>query len=229
MVSLSVHSRLTPALATSVALAGAFALGATTAARTEALTPRQQALHVLNRLGFGPRPGDVERVERMGVPAYVELQLHPERIADGRVEARVAALPTLGLSNAELYARFEEPVRAARKRLQAEKADATADGSDDALRRLRDMVPPENRPRRVLEDLTAARVVRAAESERQLQEVLADFWFNHFNVDARKGRDRFLLTEYERDAIRPHVLGRSATCSARRRRARRCSSISTTG
>ena len=45
-------------------------------------------------------------------------------------------------------------------------------------------------------------------SERQLQEVLTDFWFNHFNVDARKGPVRFLLTEYERDAIRPHVLGR---------------------
>ncbi len=60
----------------------------------------------------------------MGVPAYVELQLHPERIADGRVEARVAALPTLGLSSAELYARFEAPVREARKRLKAEKADA---------------------------------------------------------------------------------------------------------
>src|SRR5207249_846778 len=51
-------------------------------------------------------------------------------------------------------------------------------------------------------------LLRSAYSERQLQEVLADFWFNHFNVDARKGRDRFLLTEYERDAIRPHVLGK---------------------
>ena len=51
-------------------------------------------------------------------------------------------------------------------------------------------------------------MLRAAYSERQLQEVLTDFWFNHFNVDARKGQVRFMLTEYERDAIRPHVFGR---------------------
>ena len=206
MAALSVHSRLTPALATSVALAGALALGATTAPRTEALTPREQTLHVLNRLGFGPRPSDVERVARMGVPAYIELQLHPERIADGRVEARIAALPTLGMSNAELYARFEEPVREARKKLKSGKADGV-DG-EDSLRKLRDMVPPENRPRRILEDLTAARVVRAAESERQLNEVLVDFWMNHFNVYANKGVDRILVASFERDAIRPRIWGR---------------------
>ena len=206
MAALSVHSCLTPALATSVALAGALALGATTAPRTEALTPQEQALHVLNRLGFGPRPGDAERVARMGVPAYIELQLHPERIADGRVEARIAALPTLGMSNAQLYARFEEPVREARKKLKSEKADGV--DSEDSLRKLRDMVPPENRPRRILEDLTAARVVRAAESERQLNEVLVDFWMNHFNVYANKGVDRILVASFERDAIRPRIWGR---------------------
>jgi uncharacterized protein (DUF1800 family) len=63
-------------------------------------------------------------------------------------------------------------------------------------------------PQRIIAELQASRILRAVYSERQLQEVLADFWFNHFNVDARKGRDRFLLTGYERDAIRPHVLGK---------------------
>ncbi len=57
-------------------------------------------------------------------------------------------------------------------------------------------------------ELAEQKLLRAIYSERQLQEVLTDFWFNHFNVDARKGRDRFLLTTYERDAIRPHVLGK---------------------
>ena len=60
----------------------------------------------------------------------------------------------------------------------------------------------------MLVELSEQKLLRAVYSERQLQEVLTDFWFNHFNVDARKGRDRFLLTEYERDAIRPHVLGK---------------------
>ena len=60
----------------------------------------------------------------------------------------------------------------------------------------------------VLIELSEQKLLRAVYSERQLQEVLTDFWFNHFNVDARKGADRFLLTEYERETIRPHVLGK---------------------
>ena len=60
----------------------------------------------------------------------------------------------------------------------------------------------------VMVELSEQKLLRAVYSERQLQEVLTDFWFNHFNVDARKGADRFLLTEYERDVIRPRVLGR---------------------
>ncbi len=56
-------------------------------------------------------------------------------------------------------------------------------------------------------ELSQQKILRAVYSERQLEEVLTDFWFNHFNVDARKGPSAFLLTEYERDAIRPHVLG----------------------
>ena len=78
-------------------------------------------------------------------------------------------------------------------------------------------------------ELAEQKLLRAVYSERQLQEVLTDFWFNHFNVDARKGADRFLLTEYERDAIRPHVLGKFRDLLGRPRRARRCCSISTTG
>ena len=102
-------------------------------------------------------------------------------------------------------------MREARKRLKAEKADDGAPdgaGGDDGRRRLREMVPPENRPRRILEDLTAARVVRAAESERQLNEVLVDFWMNHFNVYANKGVDRILVAAFERDTVRPRVWGR---------------------
>ena len=64
---------------------------------------------------------------------------------------------------------------------------------------------PPNQP---LVELSEQKLLRAIYSERQLQEVLTDFWFNHFNVDARKGPVRFMLTEYEREAIRPHVLGR---------------------
>jgi uncharacterized protein (DUF1800 family) len=62
--------------------------------------------------------------------------------------------------------------------------------------------------RRAVDDLAAARLLRAAGAERQLEEVLVDFWFNHFNVNAAKGRTAIYLASYEGDAIRPHVLGR---------------------
>ena len=68
--------------------------------------------------------------------------------------------------------------------------------------------PLQQKVNRLVVELSEQKILRAVYSERQLQEVLVDFWFNHFNVDARKGRVRFLLTEYERDRIRPHVLGR---------------------
>ena len=77
-------------------------------------------------------------------------------------------------------------------------------------------------------ELMQAKMLRAVMSERQLEEVLVDFWFNHFNVFIGKGQVRQYLTEYERDVIRRTCSATSASCSARRRRARRCSSTWTT-
>ena len=182
-----------------------------TAARTDALTPREQALHVLNRLSFGPRPGDVERVAQRGVASWIEEQLHPERIPDGRVEARLSAYPTLSMSNAQIIARFEAPLLEARKRIKAERAaNAKADegeATEAEVAKVRDLIPPEQRPKRILDDLTSARILRATESERQLNEVMVDFWMNHFNVYASKGQDRFAILSFERDTIRPHIWG----------------------
>ena len=194
--------------------AGALLLITALAARTDSLTPREQALHALNRLAFGPRPGDADRVARMGVSAYIREQLYPERIPDARVEARLAGLPTLSMSNAELIARFEVPLREARRKIKAERAAKEDGAAGDAeptnaeMLKLRDLIPPENRPRRILDELTAARIVRASESERQLNEVLVDFWMNHFNVYAQKGQDRIAIVAFERDTIRPHIWGR---------------------
>ncbi len=197
-----------------LALAGAcaLALAGTTGARTDALTPREEALHVLNRLGFGPRPGDVERVLAMGPANWVAAQLHPERISDAAVEAKLARLETLTLSNAELIARFEVPFREAKKKLKAERAAMEKEGdegaADDARGSLRKLIPPESRPRRILDELTSARILRGAESQRQLNEVLVDFWMNHFNVYANKGAGRVAITSFERDTIRPRIWGK---------------------
>src|SRR5689334_492404 len=73
------------------------------------LTDDQRILHVLNRLGFGARPGDVERVKAMGVDKYIELQLNPEKIDDSASEAKLQNLETLRMSNAELYEKYPQP------------------------------------------------------------------------------------------------------------------------
>ena len=74
--------------------------GAKTHAATKAvpLTKRERAEHALDRLTFGPRTGDVERVEKIGVERWIDQQLHPERIDDGGLEAKLNALPAMRLS-----------------------------------------------------------------------------------------------------------------------------------
>jgi uncharacterized protein (DUF1800 family) len=159
-------------------------------------------VHVLNRIGFGPRTGDVPRVREMGLERYIDEQLRPERIADAAMAPRLAGLVTIGMSADELSERYERPMMEARRQ---RKLNAKNDEPDTAAPKRPD--PAQREANRVVSDLGEQKVLRALYSERQLQEVLTDFWFNHFNVDARKNRERFLLTGYERDVIRPRVLG----------------------
>jgi len=126
--------------------------------------------HVLNRLTFGARPGDVERVQAIGLDKWIDQQLHPSAIDDRAAEAM---LP------------------------QFERAPADADQKE--VRRF---------ARQQVITLASEKVLRAMYSERQLQEVLVDFWFNHFNVYAGKGRTAIYLPAYEHDVIRPHVFDR---------------------
>ncbi len=161
-------------------------------------------VHVLNRLSFGPRPGDVDRVRQLGVERYIEQQLHPEHMADSGLQARLAGLETIGLSSRAIAEQYERPVLEARREKQ-QRMKGDAGGGEEPPKQ---PDPQQQRANKVVLELAEQKILRAVYSDRQLQEVLTDFWFNHFNVDARKGVDRFLLTEYERDAIRPHVLGK---------------------
>jgi uncharacterized protein (DUF1800 family) len=190
-------------------IAGLIALALLTGTSTSGnkLTDRQRALHALNRLAFGPRPGDVDAVLKDGVDIWIEQQLHPEAIPDRAVEARVAGLATMKLSNAQIVKTYYAPVLMARKKANAEAKDGEVDKKDVRRELMRD-VPPDQRPQVVMNDLLSQRILRAAESDRQLNEVMVDFWMNHFNVFSGKGLDRFLLTSYERDVIRPHIWGR---------------------
>jgi uncharacterized protein (DUF1800 family) len=175
-------------------------------------------VHALNRLGYGPRPGDVDAVRAMGLERWIERQLHPERIDDGALRARLAGYRTLDLPVAALIEGYEVPREVKREiqKKRAEMAEGSETSGEDAARARREVMQQlgagmqqmQGRPRQVLEELQAARVVRAVYSQRQLDEVLVDFWMNHFNVFAGKGPEKFLVGAYERDVVRPHAWGR---------------------
>jgi len=266
---------------------------------------RKRALHALNRLTFGPRPGDMEKVLSMGVDKWIDLQLHPEKIDDDAVTARLTPFRTLHMDTRELVQNFPPPqvIKAVaegkqsmpsdpakhavymaqleryEERLErkqdaiaatpAANGDQTAAAanqmSDDERSRRREQrmdaeaqaqelldLPPDERTKAILKlpteqqmalvslkgdtrdelmqgldpkqretlmalnnpqqvvvnELVQTKLLRAIYSERQLQEVMDDFWLNHFNVFIGKGADRYLLTSYERDVIRPHALGK---------------------
>ncbi len=163
------------------------------------LSEEQKILHVLNRFGYGPRPGDVERLKRTGLVSYLREQLSPETIPDPYAERQLRDFPTLTMTTSQLLEEFPDPNQ---KLLQAKQR-----GEKDPPE-AKEVVPPEKRPVRILMELQEGKLIRAILSERQLQEVMADFWFNHFNVFWGKDADRWMVTSFERDAIRPHALGK---------------------
>ncbi|MGC2182042.1 MAG: DUF1800 domain-containing protein [Terriglobales bacterium] len=265
---------------------------------------QKRALHALNRVAFGPRPGDVQRVAAMGVDKWIDQQLHPEKIDDRALAARLAPFRTLRMDTREMVENFPPPqvikaiaegrqsmpsdsARRAVYEAQLEryhekkerkqesangdtsmtaastKSDPMAD--DEQARRREDRLyadlraedlldlPPDQRMKAILKmspaeqhaigtslkgdkrdefmegmspqqretmmalnnpqqvvtsELVQSKLLRAIYSQRQLDEVMTDFWFNHFNVFIGKGADRYLLTSYERDVIRPHALGK---------------------
>ena len=172
------------------------------------LTAEQKIVHVLNRTGFGPRAGDVERVRRMGLASYLDLQLHPSKIDDSAAESRLSGLKTLTMSSSQLFEQY--PPRIQRKSRSDEKTlGARPNERGDAQE---EMEQPRrmalNGPGPIIGELGQAKLLRAVYSERQLVEVMVDFWTNHFNVFAAKGADKWLITAYDRDVIRPHALGK---------------------
>ncbi len=191
------------------------------AQKHRSLTEEQRIIHVLNRLGFGARPGDVERVKAIGLENYINQQLNPEKIADTVAENKLRELSVLNMTTAELYEKYPQPGQLLRQ-LQARgmapeemPADAAKNPVDNEKnRKIIEEYYRDNglqRPQRIIAELQASRILRAVYSERQLQEVMVDFWTNHFNIFANKGADRWLLPAYDRDTIRPNALGKFST------------------
>jgi uncharacterized protein (DUF1800 family) len=289
--------RLIPVLAFAVGLSALLPFASGKVPKKPGAQPRmdeqKRALQALNRLTFGPRNGDLERVQAMGVDKWIEQQLHPDRIDDIAVESRLTAFPTLAMSTRQLVENFpppqliraiadgkqsmpSDPIRHAiyeaeldrfeqkqQNKQDANAADAepstekmsrvsatqefpplksenlwamepqqrfqavlalsgeerreflpTLKGKLDAFLegmtpRQRETMQALNHPQEVVSDeLVEAKLLREIYSDRQLQEVMTDFWLNHFNVFVGKGMDRYFLTSYERDVIRPHALGK---------------------
>jgi uncharacterized protein (DUF1800 family) len=237
------------------------------------LSADEAILHALDRLAYGPRPGDVERARQMGLAKWIDQQLNPNSIDDKVMEARLQDYPTLKMATAKLMDEYPQPKQVekpaekpaqARAQQEQRRSDAAAAvvekdmqgsqekasstvvpvstlqslaGNSNAPASMKEAAPqldpatkgagkrdvlgggdPNNvpraiaddskRPQRIVAELGMAKVTRATYSERQLQQVMDDFWFNHFNVFAGKGEDRYYLTSYERDVIQPRAFGK---------------------
>ncbi len=170
---------------------------------------RERIERALNRLTLGARAGDVDRVLEMGLERWIDLQLHPERIPDPGIGERLARYSTLERSPSEMMRedRGERQVlRQAREKMSAAGEELSEEQMRARMRRDMGRTPPLRRV--IVMEMQAAKLTRAIYSERQLEELLVDFWFNHFNVFAGKNQLRYAIPEYEREVIRPHALGR---------------------
>ncbi len=170
------------------------------------LNEKEKATHALNRLGYGPRPGEAERVAELGVEKWIRAQLEPAAIADEKASARVAELEYIQKSPKELVQAYQAEIRA---RQQAQRAKAAAGDEMKKTGAAAPAGPGESEliVAQALGELHHAKLVRAVYSDRQLEQVLVDFWFNHFNVDARKQQVRATVVSYEQDVIRPNIWG----------------------
>jgi uncharacterized protein (DUF1800 family) len=245
-------------------------------APTPQLTEEQKILHLLNRAGFGPRPGDIERVRRIGIEQYINEQLHPEDLSDEFLSRPLLAFSTLQMSQFDIFQTFDpqpgrpqptptptptpapaptvatnstpgpdglqqkgemdRPGESMRQPAQQPaqqpamppqmapqqpaELQPTKDGTPNASTPQQMTPQPPPKPQQAaakppardgwqpLRELQLAKILRASYSEKQLQEVMVDFWFNHFNVYGSKEMERWFVTTYERDAIRPHAMGK---------------------
>ena len=211
------------------------------------MTDDQRIAHVLSRLTYGARPGDLEKVKAMGVEAFINQQLDPDSIDNSAVIAKLRRLPTLGMATPVIIEQYTPP------KPDASPSPAPAKSPDEKSATLPKSIaenslspslqpssnasmvamqnemnvkqaeaskmpavqaaspkptPPPKNPQMVVTDLQRAKILRAVYSEQQLYEVVVDFWENHFSIFANKDDDRYLLTGFDRETIRPFAMGR---------------------
>ena len=205
---------------------------------------RAEIVHAINRMSFGIRPGQVDEVEKMGLSAYIQQQLHPEKLDDSAVEAQLKDFRILNMSQTDLHQLYEDQRKVGKMAKNQILGKKSGDGAamqegatmqEQSKIEAREMemnggqpmeeMTPEKKGRRSAEveptelmkyagnynnaisELSRAKIIRAVDSPRQLQEVLVDFWGNHFNVDVKKGRCIVYKVTDDREVIRPNVFG----------------------
>lgn len=167
----------------------------------------QQIIHALSRLTFGPKPDDVLRVRAIGLDKWIDQQLHPERIQDSAIDAFVARYPMINRDQNGLLRQYAQQQRE-RREMRRDTTDQQMSGADSVAMR-REMRQRGNSRREVVTELQSSRVARAVASERQLQEVMTDFWHNHFSIFAQKGPpEPYYLVDFDRNVVRPRALGK---------------------
>jgi uncharacterized protein (DUF1800 family) len=175
------------------------------------LTQKEAAAHLLSRFSFGIRAGEIEAVAKDGLEAWFEKQLDAS-LEDAKVDEAIAGYESLKMTNEEIvktYPRAGQVLQMAIRNGLIDRDSAKVDKRDNKDELKTFMQQKGLKPQaELLRQLVNQKIIRAAYSNNQLKEVLTEFWFNHFNIAASKGGIQQYLTSYERDAIRPNVLGK---------------------
>ena len=166
-------------------------------------TVRAKAIHLLQRATYGPRPQDIDAVLSIGIADWLDVQLHPERIDDSALDPLLAGTSVATMSLTELLEQYP-PGQVLQPLRELAQDESLSRNERRTLRR----ELGERGPRRILADMSSARLTRAVHSERQLEEMMTAFWFDHFNVLWGKGATRWLVSDDERTAMRGNVFGK---------------------
>ncbi|MEO5646750.1 MAG: DUF1800 family protein, partial [Chitinophagaceae bacterium] len=179
------------------------------------LNEKEAAAHLISRFSFGVNPGNVDEVSKMGVEKWFKEQLDGT-FADNEIQDKLAGYASLNMDNQEIvktYPKGGQILRMAVKDGEIERDSVNKGDKKDYRKELRRYMQENGlKPQaELLRELFGQKILRAAYSNNQLQEVMTDFWFNHFNVAISKGGVQQFVTSYERDVIRPNVLGKFET------------------
>ncbi len=165
---------------------------------------------ILERATFGSKPGKVDQVLQEGINQWLDKQLAPQSIDDSALQQRLSTLTIPAMTTAAIldrYPRMNLLTKIQERRINSGQIASIDETQSIENQEKNNRKPLNQRPADILSELAADRILRATYSQRKLQEVMVDFWSNHFNVYAGKGMVRWYLPQFDREVIRPHALG----------------------